>query len=175
MFRVVLLLLLAVLGSQSAAAFIDSDRLGWTEYRNERFGLTMRYPSAVFRSHRSSASGDGDLFETQDGKARLLVGSLANSDRFTPRSYQAFIARESYPGLKVDYAPIRETWTVLSGTLGETMVYEKAMFSCGGERISTFAMTYPVEERSFYDRVVEVVEHTFRPSSEGCDQDGSPF
>lgn len=175
MFRVFLLLFLAVLGGQSAAALIDNGRLGWTEYRNERFGLTMRYPSAVFQSHRGSVSGDGDLFETQDGKARLLVGSLVNSDRFSPRSYQAFIARESYPGLKVDYAPIRETWTVLSGTLGDTMIYEKAMFSCGGERISTFAMIYPVEERNFYDRIVEAVEHTFRPSPNGCDHDGSPF
>ncbi len=175
MFRVLILLVLAVLGSQSAAALIDSGRLEWTEYRNERYGLTMRYPSAVFQSQRGSVSGDGDLFETQDGRARLLVGSLPNPDGFTPRSYQAFIARESYPGLKVDYAPIRETWTVLSGTVSDTMIYEKAMFTCGGKRISTFAMTYPVDERSFYDRIVEVVEHTFRPSPIGCDRDGSPF
>jgi hypothetical protein len=135
----------------------------------------MRYPSAVFPSHRTSASADGDMFETPDGKARLLIGALPNREHFTPASYQDFIARQSYPGLKADYAPVRGTWTVLSGTMGDTMVYEKAMFTCGGNLISSFAMTYPVAERQFYDRIVEGVEHTFRPGLQGCGQDGSRF
>ena len=83
---------------------------GWREFRNERFGLLMRYPSDVFVSRRSSASGDGDLFETSNAAARLLVGAIANTDHFTPRSYQSFIARKSYPGLRVDYAPIGQSW-----------------------------------------------------------------
>ena len=132
MSRPLLLLLLALISSPPADALVESDKFGWTEYRNDRFGLVMRYPSAVFAAHRSSASGDGDLYETPDGKARLLVGAFANTDHFTPRSYQAFIAKQSYPGLKVDYAAIRGTWTVLSGTIDGTMIYEKAMFSCGG-------------------------------------------
>jgi hypothetical protein len=123
----------------------------------------------------SSASGDGDLYESRDGKARLLVGALANSDHLTPRSYQAFIARQSYPGLRVDYAPIRGTWTVLSGTIDGTMIYEKAMFSCGGAVINTFALTYPVAERGLYDRIVEVIEHTFRPALQECGQNASRF
>ena len=175
MSKVLLVLLFGLVWSYPARAFIDGERLGWKDYRNERFGLVMRYPAGVFASHRSSASGDGDLFETTDGKARLLVGALANTEHFSPGSYQAFIARQSYPGLKADYAPVRGTWTVLSGTIDETMIYEKAMFSCGGELISTFAMTYPVAERGFYDRLVEGVEHTFRPGPKGCDQDGSSF
>jgi hypothetical protein len=176
MARTLLLLLLAALiSSRPADALIESDKFGWTEYRNDRFGLVMRYPSAVFTAHRGSASGDGDLYETPDGKARLLVGALANTDHFTPRSYQTFIARQSYPGLKADYAPIRGTWTVLSGTIDGTMIYEKAMFSCGEGLISTFAMTYPVAERRFYDRIVEVIEHTFRPEGRGCAQNASRF
>jgi hypothetical protein len=111
MSRLLLFLLLALIWSRPAGALIESDKFGWTEYRNDRFGLVMRYPSAVFTAHRSSASGDGDLYETPDGKARLLVGAFANSDHFTPGSYQAFVAKQSYPGLRADYAPIRGTWT----------------------------------------------------------------
>ena len=175
MSRGLLFLLLALVSSRPADALSEGDKFGWTEYRNDRFGLIMRYPSAVFSAHRSSASGDGDLYETSDGKARLLVGVLANTDHFTPRSYQTFIARQSYPGLKADYAPISGTWTVLSGTIDGTMIYEKAMFSCGNELISTFAMTYPVAERRFYDRIVEVIEHTFRPEGRRCAQNASRF
>ena len=99
-------LLMVLLGALPAAALPRADDLGWTEFRNERFGLALRYPAEVFVSQRSSDAGDGDLFETPDGKGRLLVGAIENTDRFTPRSYQAFIARQSYPGLRVDYAPV---------------------------------------------------------------------
>jgi hypothetical protein len=168
-------LLMLFVGSGVALALPENDSLGWSEYRNERFGFVMRYPAAVFASRRTSASGDGDLFETPDGKARLLVGALPNNDHFSPGSYQEFIARQSYPGLKPDYAPIRETWTVLSGTIGSTMIYEKAMFSCSANVINTFAMTYPVAERRFYDRIVEAVERTFRTGLQGCGRNASRF
>jgi hypothetical protein len=144
--------------------------LGWRDYRNEHLGITAVYPSRVFRFERASTAGDGELFVSKDGRARLLIGAMENHDHFSPESYQRFIASQSYPGLKVDYSPVRGTWTVLSGTMGETMVYEKAMFSCGGRVISSFAMTYPVEQRSLYDRIVERIEHTFSPGAEGCSE-----
>jgi hypothetical protein len=174
MLRLLLMMVVAIAGGKQAAAVGEPDQ-GWTEYRNERFGIVMRYPAAVFPSHRRSASGDGDLFETPDGRARLLIGALSNLDHFTPGSYQDFIARQSYPGLKADYFPVGETWSVLSGTIDNTMIYEKAMFSCGGSLISSFAMNYPVAERRLYDPIVEGVEHTFRPGQQGCEQDDSRY
>ncbi len=88
-------LVIVLFGTLPAAALPRADDLGWTEFRNERFGLALRYPAEVFVAQRSSDSGDGDLFETRDGNGRLLVGALGNTNRFTPRSYQAFIARQS--------------------------------------------------------------------------------
>jgi hypothetical protein len=163
-------LLIALLGALPPAALAQADDLGWTEFRNERFGLALSYPAEVFVSQRSSKSGDGDLFETPDGKGRLLVGAIENTERFTPRSYQTFIARQSYPGLRIDYAPVGQSWAVLSGTLGPTMVYEKIMFSCGRSVINSFAMTYPIAERRFFDPLIEAIEDTFRPGQEGCDE-----
>ena len=168
-------LLMVLLGALPAAALPRADDLGWTEFRNERFGLALRYPAEVFVTQRSSDAGDGDLFETPDGKGRLLVGAIENTDRFTPRSYQAFIARQSYPGLRVDYAPVGQSWAVLSGTVGQTMVYEKIMFSCGGSVINSFAMTYPIAERRFYDPLIEAIEDTFRPGNQGCDEHAARY
>ena len=162
-------MLISLIGAiPNAVARPQQTDLGWTEFHNERFGLALRYPASVFVSQRSSESGDGDLFETLDRKGRLLVGAIPNNDRFSPRTYQAFIARQSYPGLRVDYAPVGQSWAVLSGTLGRTMVYEKIMFSCGGDVINSFAMTYPIAERQFYDPLIETIEDTFRPGDEGC-------
>ena len=166
--RGLLLLLSVLISALPAAAFPQADDLGWTKFRNERFGLTLQYPAEVFVSQRRSDLGDGDLFETPDGRARLLVGAIENADRFTPRSYQTFIARQSYPGLRIDYAPVGRSWAVLSGTVGQTMVYEKIMFSCGGNVINSFAMTYPIAERRFYDPLIEAIEDTFRPGHQEC-------
>jgi hypothetical protein len=41
--------------------------------------------------------------------------------------------------------------------------YEKAMFSCAGRLITSFAMIYRSEQRQLFDRIVERVEHSFRP------------
>ena len=170
-----LALFFAFLGALPSAALAQPDELGWTEFRNERFGLALRNPADVFVSQRSSETGDGDLFETPDRKGRLLVGAIQNKDGFTPRSYQTFIARQSYPGLRIDYAPVGQSWAVLSGTLGPTMVYEKIMFSCGGDVINSFAMTYPIAERQFYDPLIEAIEDTFRPGHQGCDEHAARY
>jgi hypothetical protein len=36
--------------------------------------------------------------------------------------------------------------------------------------INSFAMTYPVAERRFYDPIVEDIEDTFSPGRLGCDE-----
>ena len=168
--RAFFLMLISLIGTLPAVARSQQSDFGWTEFRNERFGLALSYPADVFVSQRSSESGDGDLFETPDRKGRLLIGAIRNRDGFSPRSYQSFIARQSYPGLRIDYAPVGQSWAVLSGTLGQTMVYEKIMFSCGGDVINSFAMTYPIAERQFYDPLIEAIEDTFRPGHRGCNE-----
>jgi hypothetical protein len=64
---------------------------------------------------------------------------------------------------------------VLSGTVGHTMVYEKIMFSCGGSVINSFAMTYPIVERRFYDPLIEAIEDTFRPGHQECNEHAAQY
>ena len=166
---------LMVIGMMSAAvARPAAAELGWTPYKNPRFGLQMRYPAEVFTQHRTSQAGDGDLFTTADGSARLLIGAFENTERHSPASYQRFIARESYPGLQADYSPVGAGWSVLSGTRGDTMIYEKVMFSCSGRVINSFALVYPIDERH-YDPIVEGIEDSFRPGIAGCDEHAASF
>jgi hypothetical protein len=151
-----------------ASAGLAQPRHGWIPYHNDRFGFELRMPAEVFIDHRPTAAGDGDLFMTPDGRAKLLVGAFENLDDHSPASYQRFAASQSYRGLQVDYAPVGRTWAVLSGTLGPRMVYEKIMFSCGGRVINSFAMVYPVSERRFFDPIVEGIEDSFRPGLRRC-------
>ena len=171
----ILWLLLAVVVTTAGAAARPAGALDWTIYHNERFDLEMRYPADVFSRRWTSEARDGDLFATPDGRAKLLIGALENTEGHSPASYQRFITRESYPGLRVDYAPVRQNWSVLSGTRGDTMIYEKVMFSCAGKVINSFAIVYPIAERSFYDPIVETIENSFRPSAAGCDQHAANY
>ena len=65
-----------------------------TEYRNERSGLA--YPGNLLHLEKKSEAGDGQVFASLDGEARLLVGALPNDKGQTPAVYQQYIVRQSY-------------------------------------------------------------------------------
>lgn len=98
-----------------------------------------------------------------EGQGRLLVGAFENADRQTVASYMNHIRRESYSGYDIDYAPMGQTWFVLSGENDQNVFYEKVMFSCGGRIISSFALIYPISSKAMFDPIVEGIEKTFRP------------
>lgn len=136
-------------------------------YVNQRHGFTLSYPTARFKP-REPLSEDGRVWVSHDGKARLLAGALNNPDGMSLRDYRALVLKQSYPGSDLDYAPVRNTWFVLSGTRDGTMFYERVTFTCGGRRINSWAMLYPVAERRVYDRIVEQVARTYRAGARNC-------
>src|SRR4029077_716096 len=135
----------------------------WHTYSNARYGFSLQYPSDVFAVERAAEAGDGQLFVAKNGEARLLVGTLSNEANFTPASYQNYIARNSYADYRIDYHRLGGSWFALSGEGNGKIFYEKAMFSCGGRRINSFAMIYRSDQRHIFDRIVERIEDSFRP------------
>lgn len=140
----------------------------WSGYRNPEFGIRLSYPSSIFAFDRATSGGDGELYVSRDGRARLLIGAFRNNEHYTPRTYQRFISETSYPGAKIDYAPVGGNWAVLSGERDGTMFYEKVFFRCNRSVIGSFAMLYPTAERHLYDPIIERIENTFRVSSRAC-------
>jgi hypothetical protein len=139
--------------SASVSAVAAQARCALVPYRNDRFGFQLQIPADVFIKHRAADAGDGDS---------------KNVDRYSPASYQRFLAHQSYPGLHIDYAPVGGSWAVLSGTQGSRMVYEKVMFTCGGHVINSFALVYPIAERDVFDPIMEAMEDSFRAGSIRC-------
>jgi hypothetical protein len=135
----------------------------WSTYSNPRYGFSLRYPSDIFAVERTAAAGDGQLFVDKSGDARLLVGTLTNDTGFTPRSYQTYVAQHSYADYRISYQRLGGTWFALSGEGNGKIFYEKAMFSCAGRLINSFALIYPSHQRHVFDRIVEGVEDSFRP------------
>ncbi len=160
-----ILIFSAPLGAQEA---LNSG--GWQSYRNERFGLSLSYPSDVFQIERTSEAGDGVVFAAHGTDARMLVGALPNRDGQSVAAYQDFVARKSYAAYRIHYRPRGATWFVLSGEGDGKIFYEKVVFSCGGRLINSFALIYPAADRQTFDPIVERVEDTFRAGAAGCQQ-----
>jgi hypothetical protein len=153
---------LAVTMVSASAALAVSDRAGdWTSYRNALYGFMIAFPTALFVPDPERESAQGRAMVTADGRARLLVGALENSDGTTLADYRALLLRESYADALIDYAPVRDRWFVLSGTRDGKMFYERVTFTCGGRIINSWAMVYPADERRMYDRVVERVARSY--------------
>ena len=143
----------------------------WVQYRNERFGLSLRYPAHIFGVERTAEAGDGQVLVAHDSDARLLVGVISNDASYTAATYQAFIAQQSYGGYEISYRRLGSSWFVLSGEGNGRTFYEKVMFSCGGRFINSFAMVYPTAERNIFAPIIEHIEDTFRPGI--CEQRAS--
>jgi hypothetical protein len=136
-------------------------------YLNKRYGFTISYPTAYFRP-QEPLSEEGRVWVSHDGNAKLLAGALDNADGMSLSEYRAFLLKESYAGAEVTFAPVRDTWFILSGTRDGTIFYERVTFTCGGRRINSWAMLYPAAERRLYDRIVEKVARTYRAGAGNC-------
>lgn len=141
---------------------IAQERALWTEYRNERFGFSLRYPADIFEVESRSEAGDGQGFRSKDGAASLLVGVLRNTDGHTPKSYLQYIAQRSYAAFTVGYHRLQNSWFAVSGENADTIFYEKAILSCRGALITSFALLYPKVQRGTFDLIVERMEDSFR-------------
>lgn len=142
----------------------------WREYTHPRLGYRITYPADTFVPVESKAE-EGFVLASRDGKAKLLIASFDNDGLSSLAEYRNLVINQSYEGAAIDYAPVRRSWFVVSGERDGQMFYERVAFTCGGRRITSWAMVYPVAERGFYDRLVEAVAPTFRPSDgarSGC-------
>ena len=144
----------------------------WATVKNERHGFAIAYPINVFEQTTAPTTDEGRVFQSKDGKAKLLVGAFENADNNTLETYRQFLLDEQYAGAAIDYAPVKQRWFVLSGTRNGETFYQRVSFTCGGKLINSWAMLYPATERKTYDRVVEAVARTYTPGagrSGACD------
>jgi hypothetical protein len=154
---VVWLALAAGLLGPIVSGVVAQEQAGIATYRNERHGFSLNYPAGTFAPQPPAADGEGRVFVSRDGNARLLAGALPNADGVNLRDYRALVLQQSYQGADIDYAPLGATWFVLSGTRDGVMFYERVTFTCGGRLINSWAMLYPAAERRIWDRIVEQV------------------
>ncbi len=171
---------LAVLGVATGIVVLPAlaarRELGWMAFRDQAFGYGFDYPTVIFKptdGDPTARLGDtkrksGQAFRSEDGKAFLLTAAFENTSRLDLAAYKTRIARTAYKDAKVEYERMVSNFFVLSGFRGRDVFYERVVFSCAGRVVKVWTMTYPRAEGGLYDRIVEEVARTFRPT-DGAD------
>ncbi|HEX5958336.1 MAG TPA: hypothetical protein VFY92_06730 [Hyphomicrobiaceae bacterium] len=171
--RLALVGLAASLALTAAGAALAQAKRGpdYATYVNAKHGFSVTYPVTEF-TPLPMATPDGFQAVTKDGKARLLAGTIANLDGKSLKEYRTFLINASYPGARIDYAPVRDTWFVVSGTKadGTTSFYQRVNFICGGRSINSWAVVFPYDEEYVYSNVIEQLHKDYRLGDGNCRQ-----
>jgi hypothetical protein len=133
----------------------------WKTYRDDRFAYSLSYPAGVFSAEQASPSRSDQVLWSSEAGARLVVAARPRSGE-TIASYRRSIIDSRYASATFDYAPVRDTWFVLSGTRGQEMFYERVSFACGGDAILSWQMTYRTADRKRFDPIVEEIHRKYR-------------
>jgi hypothetical protein len=156
------------MGGAGASA---QDRMwpGFDTYRNAKHGFSLTYSTIEFVA-QPSTTPDGFQAVSKDGKARLLVGTTANTDSKTLGEFRKFILNARYPGARLDYAPVRDTWFVVSGVKsdGATAFYQRVNFVCGGRFINSWAVIFPEDEQYVYSNIIDQIHRDYRLGNGNC-------
>lgn len=136
----------------------------WRSLTHGKLHFKIAYPGNVFHPSPVHSSDAGSLLVSPDGLAKLMIAAFDNDVETSLADYRQHVLKTSYSGAAIDYAPVRRSWFVLSGTRDGMIFYERVSFTCGGRRITSWAMLYPYEQRHYYSPILEQIARTFRPS-----------
>lgn len=136
----------------------------WQTLTHDRLGFKIDYPANIFRPADGQQPDAGHILVSHDGRAKLLIAAFDNETQASLRDYRAHVLETSYAGADIDYAPVRRSWFVLSGTRNDTEFYERVSFTCSDQRITSWAMLYPHAQQDYYNPILELIARSFRPS-----------
>jgi hypothetical protein len=138
---------------------------------NDRHGFSLTYPKDTFVALPASTP-DGFQAVSRDGNARLLVGTIANFDGKSLADYRTFLLNAAYPGARIDYAPVRKTWFVVSGIRkdGITAFYQRVNFVCGGLNINSWAVIFPAGQEPVYSKIIDQIHRDYAVGDGNCDK-----
>jgi hypothetical protein len=150
----------AALAAGGSAGAQDLDT-GWRTYVNARFGVAVEYPNVFSLRDQEPANGDGQVFHTPDGAAKLTVYGSYNANRKSPGELlQAY----KTAGVDYSYATATRSWLVLSGVKAGTIGYLRCNLG-PVDVVGCFDIEYPASQARTWAPVVERLSRSLRLSS----------
>ena len=149
----------ALIGLDGAAA-----ERGWDMFTEPELGTSLEIPTGLFtRAAGPAKKGTGQQFETDDGRAGLIVYSISNAER---RETPAGFMNENYkaPAGAVDYKRVTGTFFAISAIHDDEIYYSRCNFSpSAGGAIHCFDLKYPKREKRAWDPIVTRMSLSLRP------------
>ena len=154
-----------MLGALSTGALrAEAASVAWTRYVNPRFGTSAEVP-AGFVAQPPPENEDGRTFASPDGGGEIRIyasnGPSVVTESF--RAYETWTAEaEVESGWTITYRARGKGWFALSGTRGESVVYQKAVAGCRGSVAHHVWISYPAGQKSRYDPIVARLGRSLR-------------
>ena len=134
----------------------------WTNYVNDRFGISLSYPADVFVMQPPPENDDGRTLVAADG-AKILVFAGYNVANDTLASKRASLKGLDYAF--TTYNATGKNWFVVSGhrAIGgvDSIFYEKYIVSAASDTINSLIVTYPAKLKARYDPIVDRLAASF--------------
>jgi hypothetical protein len=145
------LLVMADTAARQETASAAERSPGWGRYRDRDFGMAFDFPARIFPLKSAEQGGEGVLFSTPDGRARLRVFGFRNEANHTPRGYLSRIA--NFKQARFTYVRTTRRFFVASGTRDEMIFYRRCNFF-RDKRVGCLQLDYPVQEKRAWDDIV---------------------
>jgi hypothetical protein len=128
---------------------------GYETITDSAGGYAIAVPASLTERAQTQ---NGQRFATPDGRVQLLTESVP-APMSIANAYRQAVA---VPGREVTYKASGGSWYVVSGYEGQTLFYEKTVWSDG--RFKSFRFTVPRALRSTYYTPIEHVANSFKTS-----------
>jgi hypothetical protein len=160
---IVTLALSALLFSSSAHAQVgERSPIEWRTFEVPEFGTRVQVPASILVPAGKPKRGSGQNFERADGRAVLSIYSRPNDTGESPRTYLQNNLRVDRSAL--DYERIARSFFAISLERDGVILYSRCNFSARARAaIHCFDLTYPQEEKRFWDAVVTRISLSLRP------------
>ena len=158
----VMKILLVLAATLLAVPFAAAEE--WKTYINKKFGYSIEYPARA-SSNSVLETEKGRLFEIPGEKYSQHVGVGSMGDKSLDEFYK--ITLDFYKDTKITYKVKRKDWFVVSGVNKEGEEYYYKLYRKGGQKYLSFHLRYPHAKNKTYDRYVERIAKSFKPSLKG--------
>ncbi|MEQ1605911.1 MAG: hypothetical protein ABL999_13690 [Pyrinomonadaceae bacterium] len=133
-------------------------------YSNARFEYDLKYPANIFTPQEEAQNGDGRVFLSKDGTARILVWGQYNALFDTLKKAYFSDLKEHPKG--VTYKALLKDGYVISGVRDKKIFYQKTMLNGqdgdGGAVFATFLIEYKATDKDKFDPIVRKIAASFK-------------
>ncbi|KAF0234683.1 MAG: hypothetical protein FD177_520 [Desulfovibrionaceae bacterium] len=127
-------------------------------YTNHKYGYVVAWPKKHLTGQGESDSGDGQVFSSPDGQARLACWASFN-DVLGESIGQAYAQALQDAGTQVSYKHLGKDFFVISGVRDAMIFYRKTLLAHGV--LASFELSYAAPLKAAFDPIVKDVARSF--------------